>query len=100
MLILKKYLTMENINQIKDDFNFTNNIMFEKFIMDFEGFYHILQEIPDCVIKGGMAVPFHLTDHTIRRLSVDIDMVTKLNKTDVEYAMKKVDLEQYIQSML
>lgn len=30
--------------------------------MDFEGFYNILKEIPDSVIKGGMAVPFHLND--------------------------------------
>ena len=86
----KKYFTVEAISQIKNDFNFTDNTMIEKFILDFEGFYHILKEIPDSVIKGGMAVPFHLKDPTIRRLSTDIDIVTSLSQSEVEDAMKKI----------
>ncbi len=86
----QKYLTVESITKIKNDFNFPDNTLIEKFIMDFEGFYHILKEIPDSVIKGGMAVPFHLNDPTIRRLSTDIDIVTGLSKPEVEIAMKKI----------
>lgn len=86
----QKYLTSDAITKIKNDFNFSDNILIEKFIMDFEGFYHILKEIPDSVIKGGMAVPFHLNDTTIRRLSTDIDIVTGLSKSKVEIAMKKI----------
>ena len=86
----QKYFTVDAINKISDDLHFANNVMIEKYIMNFEGFYHILKEIPDCIIKGGMAVPFHLEDITIRRLSTDIDIVTSLNRSKVESAMKKI----------
>ena len=51
---------------------------------------HIQQVLPDCVVKGGMAVPFHLQDNKLRRLSVDIDIVTGSSKEDVINAMRKV----------
>ena len=58
--------------------------------MDFEMLTHIQQVLPDCVVKGGMAVPFHLQDNKLRRLSVDIDIVTGSSKEDVINAMRKV----------
>lgn len=58
--------------------------------MDFELFYHLQELIPDCIVRGGMAVPFHLSDKKARRLSVDIDVVTKASQGDIVRAMEMV----------
>lgn len=44
----------------------------------------------DCVVKGGMAAPFHLYDKALQRLSVDIDTVTGHSREEVVEPMKKV----------
>lgn len=64
--------------------------MLEKFIMDFEVLTHIQEMLPDCVVKGGMAVPFHLQDEKLQRLSVDVDIVTAKTREETIKAMKSV----------
>jgi len=83
-------LNKKSIDTIRDDHGFIDSLTVEKFIMDFEVLTHIQEVIPDCVVKGGMAVPFHLHDKTLRRLSVDIDIVTGHSREEVIEAMKKV----------
>ena len=83
-------LNKESINTISDDHGFRDALTLEKFIMDFEVLTHIQEVLPDCVVKGGMAVPFHLHDKTLRRLSVDVDIVTGHSREEVVEAMKKV----------
>lgn len=58
--------------------------------MDYEILFHILKEIPDSIIKGGMSVPLHIPEIGVRRLSEDIDLVTKLSEAEVKSAMEKV----------
>ncbi len=58
--------------------------------MDYEILFHILKMIPDSIIKGGMSVPLHISEMTVRRLSEDIDLVTQLSQKEVESAMKEV----------
>ena len=63
---------------------------YEQFIMNFEALIHIKEKIPDYMVKGGMAVPFHVKDKKLRRLSVDIDIVTSHTREQVVSAMKEV----------
>lgn len=73
-------LNKKSIDTIRKDQGFRDSLPLEKFIMDFEVLTHIQKALPDCVVKGGMAVPFHLHDKTLRRLSVDIDIVTGIHE--------------------
>lgn len=89
-LHFKDILNKEHIDTIRKDPGFGYALPLEKFIMDFEMLTHIQKVIPDCVVKGGMAVPFHLHDRTLRRLSVDIDIVTGSSREEIVKAMKIV----------
>lgn len=89
-LHLQNYLNKDSIDKIRDEHGFRDSLPLEKFIMDFEVLAHIQEVLPDCVVKGGMAVPFHLHDKTLRRLSVDIDIVTGSSRDEVIEAMKSV----------
>ncbi|MCA9828805.1 MAG: nucleotidyl transferase AbiEii/AbiGii toxin family protein [Nitrosopumilus sp.] len=57
--------------------------------MDFEINYHISQKI-DSILRGGMCVPFH-TQLKVRRLSIDIDLLTPLQLDEVNSMMKELD---------
>ena len=83
-------LNMESLDAIKTSHGFRDSLPIEKFIMDFEVLTHIQKVLPDCVVKGGMAVPFHLHDKTLHRLSVDIDIVTGSSRKEVMDAMEEV----------
>ncbi len=89
-LYYKDILNKKSIDRIRELYGFSDSLPLEKFIMNFEVLTHIQKVIPDCVVKGGMTVPFHLHDKTLRRLSVDIDIVTKNSRGKVVKAMKKV----------
>jgi hypothetical protein len=89
-LHFQKYLTRDKINEIREKYGFRENLPLEQFIMDFEALYHIQKKLPDCVVKGGMAVPFHLKEKSLRRLSVDIDMVTGQTRETVIGVMKEI----------
>lgn len=89
-LHFSNFLTTQHINQVKSNYGFQNSAPIEKFIMDFEAFFHIKDYIPNSIVKGGMSVPFHLPDNTARRLSVDIDIVTSMSEDQVKEAMQKV----------
>ena len=89
-LYFQNYLNKERIDKIRDEHGFRDSLPLEKFIMNFEVLAHIQDVLPDCAVKGGMAVPFHLHDKTLRRLSVDIDIVTGSSREQVIRAMKNV----------
>ncbi len=89
-LYFQDILNRETLDAIKTSYGFLDLLPLEKFIMDFEVLTHIQEVLPDCVVKGGMAVPFHLHDETLHRLSVDIDIVTGSSREEVIAAMKKV----------
>lgn len=59
-------------------------------MLDCEIAYRMLDVLPDCSIKGGLAVPFHLNEDRFRRLSADVDMVTGRPKKDVEEAVGRM----------
>ena len=89
-LHFQNFLNKKSIDKIREEHGFRDSLPIEKFIMDFEMLTHIQKVLPDCVVKGGMAVPFHLSDKKLRRLSVDIDIVTRRTRSEVIEAMKQV----------
>ncbi len=83
-------LKQDNIERILAENDFQNAYPVEQFIMDFEALVHIQEKLPDCVVRGGMAVPFHINDSTLHRLSVDIDIVTGHSRTEVISAVSEI----------
>ena len=82
----KEYLTGTSLDDMAQKHNFKDSTGMEKYIMDFEILFHVLRVLPDCVVKGGMAVPFHVRGD-LRRLSEDIDVVTGLTKEETMEAI-------------
>lgn len=82
----KEYLTRTSLDGMAQKFHFKDSASIEKYIMDFEILFHVLKVLPDCVVKGGMAVPFHVHGD-LRRLSEDIDVVTGLTKEETMKAI-------------
>lgn len=83
-------LKFENIEAIAKKYKFSKYDYVEKFIMDFEIQYQISQKL-DCVIRGGMCIPFHTIKHEANRLSIDIDLITKSDIPDVEKIMSEIN---------
>ncbi|MCE2507178.1 MAG: nucleotidyl transferase AbiEii/AbiGii toxin family protein [Nitrosopumilaceae archaeon] len=82
-------LQKNNIKKITSKLHFHNPKYVEKFIMDFEINYHISQKI-NSILRGGMCVPFH-TQLGVRRLSIDIDLLTSLQLDEINSMMKGLD---------
>ena len=97
----RRYLTQTSLDGIARQYNLKNRAGIEKYIMDFEILFHVLKVLPDCTVKGGMAVPFHVSGG-LRRLSEDIDMVTRRSKEETENAIKDLskDLEPLVDMQL
>lgn len=83
-----QHLTRPNIEAVAKRHGFANRINIEKFLIDFEVLYHMRQAMPECVVMGGMAVPFHLGRGATARLSVDVDVVTGLDAKGSRQAME------------
>lgn len=82
-------LTDKGIRAIAGQHGFDSIESTEKWIMDFETYRLMRKFIPDCTVKGGMAVPFHLGGAP-GRLSVDIDAVTTMGREDAKRQMDKM----------
>lgn len=82
-------LTDEGIGSIADQYGFASPEATEKWIMDFEAYRLMRKFIPNCTVKGGMAVPFHLSG-VPGRLSVDVDAVTTADREDAKRLMDRV----------
>lgn len=82
----REYLTRTSLDDMAQRHNIRDSDGLEKYIMDFEILFHVLKVLPDCVVKGGMAVPFHVSGE-LRRLSEDIDVVTGSTKEEAVRAI-------------
>ena len=85
-------LTPTNIRDIAEKYGYSKPEYVEKFIMDFEMQYQILQKLP-CTTRGGMCMPFYTEDHSANRLSIDIDLLTSETVENVSSAMNKINFE-------
>lgn len=84
------FLEPQKLQETKEEYGFGDILAVEKFVLDCEIACQMLAVLPDCYIKGGLAVPFHLKDDRFRRLSEDVDMVTSRPKKDVEEAVGRM----------
>ena len=84
------FLEPQKLQEAKEEYGFGDIQAVEKFVLDCEIAYQMLDVLPDCFIKGGLAVPFHLKEDRFRRLSADVDMVTSRPKKDVEEAVGRI----------
>ena len=84
------FLEPQKLQETKEEYGFGDILTVEKFVLDCEIAYQMLDVLPDCSIKGGLAVPFHLKEDRFRRLSADVDMVTGSPKKDVEEAVGRM----------
>jgi len=82
-------LEKSNVEGIADKFKFANSVNVEKFMMDFEMDYHINDKM-SCITRGGMCMPFH-TDAEVRRLSIDIDLITNQSLSKTESIMNGIN---------
>ncbi len=89
-LLYSAELQKDFIDKLNKNEHYTNPAYFEKFIMDFEMLHHIRQKV-DCIVRGGMSMPFHL-DRTLKRLSTDIDLVIKKPVDKVMKIISEIDL--------
>ena len=78
-------LTEKNISSIATQYGFPHELYIEKFIMDLEMHARIAPKI-DCIIRGGLCMPFHLYAQEARRLSIDVDLLTPWTVGEVENA--------------
>lgn len=83
-------LTAEKISGIAERYGFADRLSVEKFIMDFAMHHHIVQQV-ECVTRGGMCMPFYLPKTGVRRLSVDIDLLTHRTVDEIKSAMSNVN---------
>lgn len=83
----REQLTSEGLGAIASRYGFSSLEATEKWVMDFDAYRLMRKFIPDCTVKGGMAVPFHLRSGVLGRLSVDIDAATALDREDAKKSM-------------
>lgn len=60
--------------------------------------HHIKNEM-HCIVKGGMAMPFHIEDRIARRLSIDIDIVTSKDEQSVDSVIEKIRKKSIVEKI-
>lgn len=84
------HLRKNSIKSTAQKYNFKRINYVEKFILDFEINYHISKQL-ESIVRGGMCVPFY-TGLKIRRLSIDIDLMTHLQTDEISSIMESLTL--------
>ena len=87
---LKHALGESSVNSISENYGFRERSSVEKFVMDFEMQSHISEKL-DCVVRGGMCMPFHV-DSGARRVSVDVDLLTPATVEQAAASIESIDL--------
>lgn len=82
-------LKPDYIKHIADTLHLTNHVYIEKYIMDFEIYYYLSAQLAS-ILRGGMCMPFH-TGLDVQRLSIDIDLFTKLPPFEIDEIMQSLN---------
>jgi len=69
------------LDKLKAQSGFSDTLLLEKLVLDFEVHYH-LQERFEMVVRGGMAALLH-TGPSLQRISEDIDVMTTASKDQI-----------------
>lgn len=83
---LSELFTPERIDEISTEHGFRPDIT-EQFLMDYLVHQRVTEGL-ECMTKGGMCMPFYQPDGTLQRLSVDVDLATKLPADSVDSAVR------------
>lgn len=68
---------------------FADESYVEKFIMCFEAHRRISREV-ECVVRGGLCMPFHQPGYEVRRMSIDVDIMSPCTVPEMDRAMDGV----------
>lgn len=82
-------LREESVGELARRYGFANASHVEKFIMCFEAHRRIAQEM-ECVVRGGLCMPFHQPDFEVRRMSVDVDIMSPRTVAEVDRAIGRI----------
>ena len=82
-------LQEETINNMAEEYGFAHKSYMEKFIMCFEAHHQIAHEM-ECVVRGGLCMPFHQTNHEVRRMSIGVDIMSPLTVDEVSRAINRI----------
>ena len=82
-------LQEESIIGMAERYGFTSAPHVEKFIMCFEAHRRIAQEM-ECAVRGGLCMPFHQPDFEVRRMSIDVDIVSPCTVAEVDRAIGRI----------
>ena len=79
----------KSILRIAKEFQFSKVERIEEFIMDFDVQGRIEKKM-ECVVRGGMCVPFYTQEGEISRLSRDVDLITRADRASVQSCMDEI----------
>ena len=83
-------LQEESIDKIARRYGFANASYVEKFIMCFEAHRRMAQEM-ECIVRGGLCMPFHQPDFEVRRMSIDVDIMSPCTVAEVDRVIDRID---------
>ena len=83
---LSKLITSERIAEMSDERGFRPDTA-EQFLMDYLAHQRVTEGL-DCITKGVMCMPFYQPDGALRRLSVGVDLATRLPADSVGSAVR------------
>ena len=77
------------INNLAERYRFAHKSYVEKFVMCFEA-HHRIARVMRCIVRGGLCMPFHRPDHEVRRMSIDVDIMSPLTVAEVSQAIDSI----------
>ena len=89
-----RLLDRESIVALADRYGFADPQYVERFIMCFEAHHRIAQET-DCVVRGGLCMPFCQPGFEVRRMSIDVDLMSPCTVREMKQAMNKIADEEF-----
>lgn len=82
-------LQEESIYNLAEKYGFADHSYVEKFIMCFEAHRRIAQEM-ECVVRGGLCMPFHQPGFEVRRMSIDVDIMSPCTVAEADRAIGSI----------
>ena len=87
-------LERKSIVELAEKYKFADPSYVERFIMCFEAHHRLAQEMK-CVVRGGLCMPFHQPDFEVRRMSIDVDLMSQYTVTEMKQVMNKISSREF-----
>ena len=89
-----RLLDRESIDALAGRHGFADPQYVERFIMCFEAHHRIAQET-DCVVRGGLCMPFCQPGFEVRRMSIDVDIMSPYTVGEMRQAMNRIGDDEF-----